>query len=219
VLPQFVLDLRLQRTVIPGHQLRYPDGLVSHFTTVRDEFTQFQNLHPVKLVIAGQPCSGKSALAAHLSRQYNLSVLSQPDLLTAAATADARLSAAVSAALGPKGSGTLSADLKAQLCRHAMSAPRICNRGYILDGYPETLLEARELFTDKRDFSEAELDDQKQLAGLMEETCASGMVPGKAEKLKKPTVSKQPTAPAVSVIEDVPEPRTLRQAAFPNLLV
>jgi hypothetical protein len=219
VLPQFALDLYLQGAVIPGHQLKYPGGLVSHFAAVRDEFVESQNLQPIKIVISGPPCSGKSALASHLSKQYNLTVLSQADLLASAATADAQLAAAVSAALGAKGSGTLSANLKAQLCRHALAVPHIRNRGYILDGFPETLLEARELFTDAREFSEAELENQKQLAALMEEANEVGQASSKAEKGKKPSTPKQPAVVGGPVIEDVPEPRSVCMGTLPNLLV
>ena len=210
--PQYALDLNLSASDIPGHSLAYPDGFLAHFDALRTQFVDQHHLQPVRLVLTGPPCSGKSALAHHLARQYGLRVLDKATLLTAAVDLPDIAAAAT------KSPSSLTSAQWAQLCRHVIdSSSSMRNRGVILDGYPKTLLEARELFTDAREWTEAEVRSHGELAAMMDEEAAAA-APAKGDKGKKKPDAKAAT-PAARAIDDVADPRAVLPHLMPGMLV
>ena len=77
----------------------------------------------------------------------------------------------------------------------------------MLDGFPKSLLEARNLFTDPRDWTQQELDSQ-----------ASALTTNKVKDAKKAAPGKDVKGKAAP-IDDVPEPRRLRNDLLPSALV
>jgi adenylate kinase len=213
-----LLDLEMKRTDIGEMDLHNPRGLVEHMETLRIEYINSRNLQPIKLVIAGPPCSGKTALAKHLALQYSLRVIQAKDIVAAVHKLDAEDGTAVEHALkgGKAGPGRIPPALMAKLCRRLLCGVMESNRGFILDGFPRTLREARELFTDAREWSAEEAEDQASLQAALAALVAQPAPTGKAAKGK--AAPKQATAPARS-IDDVADPRQICKQWQPDALV
>lgn len=187
---------------------------------VAEEFIQHNNLQPLKILVTGPPCAGKSTFADHLGHQYSLPVIRASDLLAAAHNLQATDAAVVEQVLkgGKTGPGRVPPDLMAKLGRSVVSGVPAKNRGFILDGFPKTLREARELFTDPREWSQNELDENAAIeAALALKAPASlgnkGGKPGKSDaKIAAATTAKQ-------VIDDVTEPRKILAGFMPDAVV
>jgi hypothetical protein len=208
------LDIQLRRTAVPGHKLQYASGIIDNMSTVREQYVSFGKLEPVKLVITGPPCAGKTALAQYIAEAYSTPLLTLADIKACVS----QLPAADAA--GFKSAVSLSPAQLAQLCRAALAdvAPR--NRGFVLDGYPSTLCEARELFTDSRQWTAEETADADELSATAQadaEAAAAQKGAKGAKKLAKDT--KPGSAQAQSAIDNVPEPRKLLEGLVPNVLV
>lgn len=219
-----VLDLRLKRTDIGLQDMHAKDGLVCNVSTVAAEFVNHENLQPVKILISGPPCSGKSALADHLGRKYSLPVVRAADLLAASHQLQPHDASAVEQSLkgGKPGPGRVPPEQMAKLGRAVLSGVPHKNRGYILDGFPKTLREARELFTDPRDWSQAELDENAAIDAALASknpAAAGGGGGGKGTKPGKPDANKGGTAGLARGIDDVADPRTIRDDLMPNVMV
>lgn len=225
-----LLDVRLQRTPLHAFDLQFAAGMAAHAAAVRTQYQTQRNLQPMKVVLTGPPCSGKTALAQHLAACYTLPLLALADLCAVAPTLAPPLSAAdaaaVAAAQAPGSTTSLPPALLARLCRAAMSTVRVRNRGYVLDGCVATLREARETFTDAREWSEEELAERAELATIAAEADAeaasanAGAKGAKGGAAKKAGKDAKPTsARAESAIDDVPEPRAVLHDMMPNMLV
>lgn len=103
-----------------------------------------------------------------------------------------------------------------------MGAVQVRNRGYVLDGFPKTLLEARTLFTDARTWTAEELEAQAAAEANIKAAAAQAEAKAKESKGKGKAEDKSKGAkgaPVASKIEDVPDPRALRHDLLPQVLV
>lgn len=195
-------------------------GLNANMRQVAEEFTQHNNLQPLKILVTGPPCSGKSTFADYVGHQYSLPVIRASNLLAAASNLQPPDAAAVEQALkgGKTGSGRVPPDLMAKLGRLVLSGVPARNRGFILDGFPKTLREARELFTDPRDWSQDELNVNAEIEAALSSNAPAalgmkGGTPGKSDaKLAAATTAKK-------AIDDVPEPRKILAQFMPDAVV
>lgn len=213
---QLLLHVRLQRTEIGLPDMHAREGIVSCIGMVAKEFIQDRDLHPHRIVIMGPPCSGKSTLANHLGHRYKLPVLRVTDLIAAAHKLPPVEAAAVEQALkgGKTGPGRVPADLMAKMAREILSEPPAKNTGFILDGYPKTLREAREVFTNPRDWTPQELEENAAIEAALGQKQATS-VSGKGTK----TAKAGGAGGALTVIDDVPEPRMVLEEFMPNAMV
>ena len=222
-----LLDVHLDRTPLPGLEVQYGRGFAAHAAAIKQQYVAQRSLQPMKVLITGPPCSGKSALARHLASCYSLPLLTLHEICAAAHALSPALSpadaSAVSSAQSSTGAAALPPALLARLCRAVMITVRVRNRGYVLDGCPATLREARELFTDARAWSEAELAEQSELAAMRvvaEADTTGGGKGAKAVVAKKPAKDAKPTSTrAESGMDDVVEPRDLLDDLMPNAVV
>ena len=224
------LDLSWQRSELPSFQPLYSGGPAFNMASVCEEYVSARNLQPVQMVLTGPPCSGKTALGQHLAAAYGVLLIGTPQILAAAdkCQLSAGDSSTVKAAAASGSLEGLSAALLARLCRAALSTVAVRNHGYILDGYPQTLLQARELFTDPREWTETELADRQELAQILElaagsSAAASGATAKGAKLLKGAKPGKADAAPTstrlTTAVENVPDPRQLLSKLMPNAVV
>lgn len=64
-----------------GISWRSEMNLVENIEAIVEEFKTNRNLEPLKIVIHGPPCSGKTKLARLLCEQYNLNYISVRSIL------------------------------------------------------------------------------------------------------------------------------------------
>jgi hypothetical protein len=213
-----MLDLHMQRTELSDHAMQFSGGLVANLPDIRAQYIKHRKLQPLKIVISGPPCSGKSALADHLAGLYSLPIITAASFATFASHLSSADKAAVDAAFGPKGTGSLQPFLSAQLCRAALADVAVKNRGYVLDGFPSSLREARETFTDAREWQQEELAELQALQGEAEKACDAAAKADKGKKAGK-DMKGAPGKVGVPAIDDVADPRHLVCDLMPSLLV
>lgn len=184
---------------------------------IRTQYIHDERLHALKVVVSGPPCSGKSAFARYIAGAYSLPLLTLADIKAAASELPATDAQALRSA------ATLSPAQLAQLSRAALSNVCTRNRGFVLDACPSTLREAREIFTDPREWTEQERADAEEIAAMTAQTEASAAAPAKGAKGAKGTKpakgDKPGSARAQSAVDNVEEPRRVLESLMPNVLV
>jgi adenylate kinase len=94
---------------------------------------------PVRLIITGPPGSGKGTYSQLLSREYGIPHISVGELLRS--YAKARPDVAAIMAQGR----LVPTDLVLRVVRERLARPDVVERGFILDGFPRRVVEARAL--------------------------------------------------------------------------
>eukprot|EP00892_Ulva_mutabilis_P009907 jgi/Ulvmu1/7289/UM035_0077.1 len=213
---QLLLNLRLKRTDVGLEAMHARGGLVANLTTVSAEFIHHENLQPLKILITGPPCSGKSALADHLGCKYSLPVIRVAELLAAAQRLQPQDASAIEQALkgGKSGPGRLSPEQMAKLGRVILSGVPHRNRGFIMDGFPRTLREARELFTDPWEWTPVELDENAAVEAAMAAKNPTSAA-GKGNKAGKSDNKKG----SISLMDDVADPRKTCKVLMPDYMI
>lgn len=94
----------------------------------------------MRLIFLGPPGAGKGTQAKIFSERYSIAHLSTGDMLRAAVAEETKLGLAVKQIM--QVGGLVSDDIVNQLVIERISAPD-CANGFVLDGYPRTLEQAR----------------------------------------------------------------------------
>lgn len=97
---------------------------------------------PVNIILIGPPGCGKGTQAVRLAERYAIPHISTGEILRAAVRAGTPLGREVAATLA---SGSLVGDdMMTELVRERLAQPDIAN-GFVLDGFPRTLVQAQAL--------------------------------------------------------------------------
>src|SRR5262245_27305002 len=96
----------------------------------------------LNVVLIGPPGSGKGTQAVRLAERYRIPHISTGDILRAAVRAQSALGQAVASTL--TSGGLVSDDLMTDLVRERLAASDTA-RGFILDGFPRTVVQAEAL--------------------------------------------------------------------------
>jgi adenylate kinase len=97
---------------------------------------------PVNIVFIGPPGSGKGTQAVRIAERYRIPHISTGDILRAAVKADSPLGRQVASTLAS--GGLVSDDLMTDLVHARLGQPDV-SRGFLLDGFPRTVPQARAL--------------------------------------------------------------------------
>jgi len=96
----------------------------------------------LNLVLIGPPGSGKGTQAVRIAEQYSIPHISTGDILRAAVRAGTELGRQVADTLAS--GGLVGDELMTELVRSRLSQPDV-ERGFILDGFPRTVVQAEAL--------------------------------------------------------------------------
>lgn len=113
------------------------------------------SLMPLNLVLIGPPGSGKGTQAARIARRYRVPHISTGDILRQAVRDDTPLGREVAATIA--GGGLVSDQVMSTLVQARLERPDAA-RGFLLDGFPRTLEQARFLDTVRPDLSVIHID-------------------------------------------------------------
>ncbi|CAG9465359.1 unnamed protein product [Pedinophyceae sp. YPF-701] len=127
------------------------------------EYREARNLQPMRVLVTGPPCAGKTLLSSALS-----AILGVPRYASAEVgksweelPEDDPLRALAAASKG----GRHADDVMAALYRLKMFSSVSRHRGWVLDGWPKTLAQAKEVFTKAVPPTEAEAEAEKGKGG------------------------------------------------------
>lgn len=140
-------------------ELNFRDGLIKNIDTVVEDYIQARDLRPLRICVLGPPCVGKSSQCAKLAKKYFLPLLSPKTLLEhiknhenpdgdvlLQMTQEEYLKLRDEAAGYWDTPSVLSFPLLKRLFDVKAKSPACRNHGYVLDGFPDTFLSAKELF-------------------------------------------------------------------------
>ena len=102
----------------------------------------FDSVNPLNLVLIGPPGSGKGTQAVRLARRYGIPHVSTGDILRQAVRDETPLGRQVAATIA--GGSLVSDELISSLVAERLSR-RDTEKGFLLDGFPRTLNQARVL--------------------------------------------------------------------------
>ncbi|KND00419.1 uncharacterized protein SPPG_04741 [Spizellomyces punctatus DAOM BR117] len=171
-LPQSDYDMLLVNLRLdPGHikemsfEWKYESGLVENLTQFIQEYKYARGLTPLRIVVHGPPASGKTFYANKIAQHYEIHIINVEKVVEEAI---ARLERRASGRLTPdEADDDIDADKElfeelkeaaranngrypeehvVNFVREKLRSMPCRNQGYILDGYPTSLDEARELF-------------------------------------------------------------------------
>ena len=135
-------------------------GLSSHIETVKQEFCEVNNLRPMKIFITGKPLTGKSHYGAMLAEEYNIPHIKIKDLINEIETSELEEEVVTQAReYRHANPGKRYPDeLLCAMVRWRLNQNDAQLRGFILDGFPRSYADAKEIFfyTPKKEKKEGE---------------------------------------------------------------
>ncbi|XP_074183069.1 adenylate kinase 7 isoform X1 [Rhinolophus sinicus] len=157
-------------------------GFVENINSILKEYKQSRGLLPIKICILGPPAVGKSSIAEALSKHYKLHHVKLKDVISEAI---AKLEAIVAPKAGEEGeegeeeeeenvddaqdlldgikesmeqnAGQLDDQYIIRFVREKLKSMPCRNQGYILDGFPKTYDQAKDLFSQEDEEEEDEV--------------------------------------------------------------
>jgi len=142
--PTAPLKLRAAAINDLGIEWHAETGMLAAIPKIVHEYRESRGLQPLRLLVHGNDELAKAELAGALAEEYKLEYVQAAKLLEEAEAKDDELGAQLKAAKG--GGGPLPDDLVATVLGATLSSTGCRNQGYILQGFPETLDQAKLLF-------------------------------------------------------------------------
>ncbi|XP_068451610.1 adenylate kinase 7 [Clinocottus analis] len=152
------------------------NGLVDNIQLVVDEYQKARGLLPIRLCVLGPPAVGKSSLSRRISDHYKLHLVNlketisdtiaqledtvrdaDPDVEDDSAAEAKELLASIKDSMEQSG-GVLDDQLLVKVVGKKLRSNPCKNQGFVLDGFPKTYEQAKDLFSaDDQESEEAEM--------------------------------------------------------------
>ena len=130
----------------------------------------------LRIALMGPPASGKTALATALAKHYYIPHITAASALAQVREADSELAAEVNTAIAEAGDGRLATGLFCKAVRSVLEAPKLRNRGYVLDGLPRTFQEAKLLFAEVGEDEEESKGDEDEVITVVPTSLPTAVV-------------------------------------------
>ncbi|CAG9331737.1 unnamed protein product [Blepharisma stoltei] len=119
----------------------YIGGIAENIRRLNEEYNKMRGLKPIKVFITGPPAAGKSHYGALLAEHYNVPHIHISDLLKEIAGSETDIGRMIA-----ESEGRVDDKLVAEAFKLKLKSGPCMNRGYILDGWPRTYEDAKNLF-------------------------------------------------------------------------
>ena len=167
------VKLQTSQVLLDSLEWKCKDGFTpANMKMLNDEFNFFRGLFPLKVLISGPPCSGKTHFASKLSEQYGIPHITIQDIIDMGNSLTneygQKLKARVEELIDQAEAEyektrkkkdpdfdrstchpRLPDDIISDLVRLQLNSAACQNKGFILDGYPRSKADAQEVFMDK----------------------------------------------------------------------
>ena len=139
------VDLPMESTTISGlvPAMHCAEGLVASITQVVAEYRKVNNLTPVRIFLHGPPAVGKTMYGEKLAYEFEIALLRTAEVIDEMLAADPKFKERVDA---KRVNGRISDDMMVKIFQRKLSSFACQNQGYILDGFPKSLAQAKKLF-------------------------------------------------------------------------
>ncbi|CAD5119731.1 DgyrCDS8327 [Dimorphilus gyrociliatus] len=179
---QLLVNLRMDGGFIRENmQIRWTSehGLVENIEAVVKEYRESRKLQPIRILLHGPPCAGKSTIAKELASSYKLHHLRVSEIIRESkerlrksisraqqeseedddddgkAAEDEQLLVAIEED-EKSNDGRISDENLIRLVRDTLKSMKCQNQGFVLDGFPKNLDQAKELFSNEDNDGEEE---------------------------------------------------------------
>jgi adenylate kinase len=166
-------------------------GIPGNISVLNQEFVETRGLVPVKVIVSGPPASGKTKFAKKLASFYNVPRISVKDVVREVKEAQTDLGTRVrdrlqelvdelqeaaeeDVVVNPQ-SVRIPDDLLAEAFRVRLQANQCRNRGYILDGWPRSYSDAKNLLKPKLTTTDAE-DNEVEKEDLLTDILPQSLI-------------------------------------------
>ncbi|KAK2891437.1 hypothetical protein Q8A73_017102 [Channa argus] len=172
-----LVNLRMESVYLKELSINWlcESGLVENIELVVEEYRQTRGLLPIRVCVLGPPAVGKSTVSKEICKHYKLHHISLKEIISETITqldntlknADADAEHEDSAADAQellnsikdsmeKHGGLLDDSLLVKVVKYKLMSNPCRNQGFVLDGFPKTYEQAKELFSAEEHESEDE---------------------------------------------------------------
>ena len=78
------IDIQIKSSKITENDFKWhcEKGIPENMDLLRQEFNLYRGIKPIKIIISGPPCGGKTYIAKKIANQFKILHLTIPDLIT-----------------------------------------------------------------------------------------------------------------------------------------
>ncbi|EDL97597.1 adenylate kinase 7 (predicted) [Rattus norvegicus] len=146
-LDQLLVNLRMEALFVKENfNIRWAaqTGFVENIGSILKEYKQSRGLLPIKICILGPPAVGKSSISGELVKYYKLHHIKIKDVISEA-IAKLELLDGIKESM-EQNAGRLEDQYVIRFVKEKLKSMPCKNQGYVLDGFPKTYDQAKDLF-------------------------------------------------------------------------